>query len=389
MKISSNPIRSLSIGIAIALAIPALAAAEDPRHPQKGYQQQSAAQTSKAPKHTMTGIREREGQSATDARREGIIWTTFATNPNLRESGVEVEVRQGTAILSGTVESRVERDLAEELARNVSGINRVDNRLEIDAEHRPIARRAPVDAGDRRAERDFGTVVSDATTTAQVKSKLLWNANTSGLDINVDTWHGHVTLSGTVDDEAEKQLAERLARNTGNVVAVENQLRVDPTATVARRDGTARTMTDARTDARPLDRRDDRIFAADQDQRPATVRRDDRDDEELARLRREQDRLAAEQPRRTAERDSDQPVNDAWITTKVKSTLLFSRNVDGMDVEVETRNGVVNLTGTVESSAMRQAAIDLARDIRGVRDVNANALQVSTGRAVAATEDDD
>src|SRR5690606_15875348 len=38
--------------------------------------------------------------------------------------------------------------------------------------------------------------------------------------------------------------------------------------------------------------------------------------------------------------DSDQPINDTWITTKVKSSLLADSDVAGLDVSVETVNGV-------------------------------------------------
>jgi hyperosmotically inducible periplasmic protein len=418
MKSNSNPIRSISLGIALALAIPAIAAAEDPRDPQKtgyqdkqktGYQDKATTRTSMQADRSMqsrqhmVGIKDRQGQSASDARREGIIWTTFATNPNLREAGIEVEVRNGTAILTGTVESRVEHDLAEEIANNVNGINRVDNQLDIDANFRPIARttvgseagvRDRDRTGDRRGERDFGTAVSDATTTAQVKSKLLWNSNTSGMDINVDTWNGHVTLRGTVESEASKQLAERLAQDTGNVVAVNNQLQVDRSGAMARRDDTTRTMTDTRDDRVFVDR-DERSVAGTRtrdDERRLQSEREltDREQERMAESRRDDARLATTpEPRADDRRDSEQPVNDAWITTKVKSTLLFSRNVDGMDVDVETRNGVVRLSGRVDSNAARQSAIALARDIRGVRNVDASGLSVAPERAVAATDDDD
>ncbi|HET7370822.1 MAG TPA: BON domain-containing protein [Gammaproteobacteria bacterium] len=70
------------------------------------------------------------------------------------------------------------------------------------------------------------TAVSDTAITAAVKSKLLANSSTSGMDIHVETNHGVVTLSGTVTAEAEKSLAERIARNTNGVTDVTNNLEV-------------------------------------------------------------------------------------------------------------------------------------------------------------------
>ena len=78
------------------------------------------------------------------------------------------------------------------------------------------------------------------------------------------------------------------------------------------------------------------------------------------------------------DRDSDQPVNDTWITTKVKSSLLADSDVAGLDVSVETVNGVVNLSGDVDSQAQANRAAEIARDIEGVTNVESSNLRVST-----------
>jgi osmotically-inducible protein OsmY len=57
-----------------------------------------------------------------------------------------------------------------------------------------------------------------------VKTKLLNNPNTGGLQIDVDTRGDVVTLSGEVGSAEESALAEGLARNTGDVKDVRNQL---------------------------------------------------------------------------------------------------------------------------------------------------------------------
>jgi len=71
-----------------------------------------------------------------------------------------------------------------------------------------------------------------------------------------------------------------------------------------------------------------------------------------------------------------QDISDTWITTKVKSTLLYSTNVHGRDISVTTTDGVVSLTGTLNSGAERELAIELAGSIRGVKEVDATALEV-------------
>ena len=69
--------------------------------------------------------------------------------------------------------------------------------------------------------------------------------------------------------------------------------------------------------------------------------------------------------------------SDTWITTKVKSALLAEDATPGMDIEVETNNGVVSLSGTVATEAEREMAIDKAKSIEGVREVSADGLKTT------------
>ena len=76
------------------------------------------------------------------------------------------------------------------------------------------------------------------------------------------------------------------------------------------------------------------------------------------------------------DRDSDQPVNDTWITTKVKSSLLADSDVAGTEVDVETINGVVHLSGYVDDQRQIDRAVEIARDIEGVTSVESSGLQL-------------
>ena len=75
--------------------------------------------------------------------------------------------------------------------------------------------------------------------------------------------------------------------------------------------------------------------------------------------------------------DAGQAISDVWITSKVKSSFIYSRNLDGLDISVTTKDGQVSLGGSVSSSAQKQLAVETARNIRGVRGVNADALKVA------------
>lgn len=78
--------------------------------------------------------------------------------------------------------------------------------------------------------REFGHGVageaSDTTITTKVKAKMAANTGLSSFHIHVTTMNGVVTLTGTVDTEATRNLAEHVAANTGGVVRVVNDLQV-------------------------------------------------------------------------------------------------------------------------------------------------------------------
>jgi len=59
-------------------------------------------------------------------------------------------------------------------------------------------------------------------------------------------------------------------------------------------------------------------------------------------------------------------VDDAWITTKVKSEMVADKDVKAHKIDVDTKNGVVTLTGTVESWQEANKATDIARSVKGV-----------------------
>ncbi|MBQ0742512.1 MAG: BON domain-containing protein, partial [Pseudomonas sp.] len=218
-----------------------------------------------------------------EARQEGSVVTAIALNRHLNPFKIDVEVENGTAVLTGEVESDVDRDLAEQVAMSVDGVQKVDNQLTVD-----------VDAErNEHNDKSMSQRFDNATTTASVKSRLLWNSNTEGLDINVTTMNGVVTLEGTAQSEEAKELAERLAANTDGVRDVENNITVNANAT------------------------------------------------------------AAAKAQNTAD-EAGEAISDAWITSKVKSTFLFSSNLDGLDITVETENGQVTLSGTVDSAAEKE-----------------------------------
>lgn len=249
-----------------------------------------------------------QGQDISEARQETQIRTTYSLNSNLRVNDLQVSVDEGKATLTGTVEDDVSKELAHEIAHGVVGIDSVDNQIKVDSEYAPPAQTSE--------DRSFGELVDDASITATVKSKLLWSSNTEGLEMDVDTTRGKVTLSGDAESEEAKMRATTMAENTRGVVSVDNRLVVDSTKS-----------------ARAVAKND-------------------------------------------SERNNSTDVSDGWITTKVTSTFMYSANVESDKIEVSTDKGIVTLTGKVDSDSEREEAIELAGNIRGVKSVNAQGLTI-------------
>src|SRR5688500_6841946 len=60
---------------------------------------------------------------------------------------------------------------------------------------------------------------------------------------------------------------------------------------------------------------------------------------------------------------------DAGITTNVKTKMAADDTVKAYQIDVDTANGVVTLSGAVENTAAKEQAIRIARGTDGVRDV--------------------
>lgn len=83
--------------------------------------------------------------------------------------------------------------------------------------------------------------------------------------------------------------------------------------------------------------------------------------------------------------DSSQPAKDAFITGKLEATYLFNRHLSGSSIKTETMNGVVHLTGTVDSDIDRDLAAQIAKGAQGVTSVK-NDLVVKSGSSQASTK---
>lgn len=184
-------------------------------------------------------------------------------------------------------------------------------------------------AAHESAERSAGQVIDDATITASIKAKLLEDDRTEGFDINVDTVKGRVTLRGGADTSTDRIAAADIARGTEGVVAVDNEITIAAAGTEARQ-------------------------AANQATASGEVRE------------------AAEE---AAEEAGDE-MSDAWITSKIKASLVADTDIAGLSIKVETEDKTVRLVGDVPTDAVRAEAVRIAEGTKGVVKVDATRLLV-------------
>jgi hyperosmotically inducible protein len=76
--------------------------------------------------------------------------------------------------------------------------------------------------------------------------------------------------------------------------------------------------------------------------------------------------------------------SDSGITTSVKSKLIADDMVKARNLNVDTRDRVVTISGEVQSPMEEARAIDLARNTKGVADVVDKMAVVSSGEPGAA-----
>jgi hyperosmotically inducible periplasmic protein len=150
-------------------------------------------------------------------------------------------------------------------------------------------------------------------------------------DLKVSVTNGVATLTGTVPTEADRRKATQLATIPG-ISRVENQLLVDLAATK----GTSGTL------------------------------------KSTAKEGAEKTKEGAE---KVGEKTKDglsktgEVITDSWITTRVHSKYVGEDLLKGSDINVDTKDHVVTLKGTVMSAAGRARAVEQAKEVEGVKRV--------------------
>lgn len=165
---------------------------------------------------------------------------------------------------------------------------------------------------------------SDDWIATKIRGALFARANVSFSDTKVNVVNGAVLLTGTADSVAQKELTEAYVKDIEGVRSVNNQLQV-----VEKADRVA-VNTDMRHNA--------------ENRRAVSTNGETMGDK----------------------------IDDASITAQIKYELLSHRSTSALKTKVNTINGKVVISGDAQSDAEKDLVTKLAKNVRGVVDVDNN-----------------
>ncbi len=201
---------------------------------------------------------------------------------------------------------------------------------------------------------------TDAGVTTAIKSKMAADDAVKAYQIDVTTNDHVVTLSGQVETTAAKEQAVQIARGTDGVRDVVDHLTVSATMPTTG-------FGDGREDFTIDDRAREEAREAGDAARHGIDKAEDAAERGFDKAR-DAAGHGAEKAGNAAD-NAGAAVKDAAITSAVKAKLLADDTVKGLNIDVDTSNGVVTLNGTTHSRTEALQAIRLARGTDGVKNV--------------------
>lgn len=236
----------------------------------------------------------------------------------------------------------------------------------------------------------------DAAITSRVETTFLLNEHLSMLNIKTDTKDGVVTLTGTVREESQRQLAEDLARQAKNVKDVKNNLVVVPGKVGEKeRRSFRQKMNDRGVEAAVRSRllyhrqfKGLRINAESVNNVvtlygvvPTEALRDAAGKIAMeTKGVNEVINMIVVRPKEEAStgKKIKRTFSDEWLESRVEAAIVFNKALSIREIDVEVDDGVCILTGVVNSEEEKDAAAKIAESIAGI-DAVRNEIAVRPG----------
>ncbi len=215
---------------------------------------------------------------------------------------------------------------------------------------------------------------TDERIEATAKKSYVFKTYLKDDSVKVVSKNGLVTLTGTVQSEANKTLAQDTVEGLPGVTAVDNRLKIKGESHVERSDGWLstkvkssllfhRSVSATKTEVTVRDGIVTlRGEAANQAQKELTTEYA-KDIEGVKEVRNEMTVAATEA--RPAETLGEK-IDDASITAQVKASLFSHRSTSALKTKVETVNGVVTVSGIAKNAAEKDLVTKLVADVKGV-----------------------
>ena len=128
------------------------------------------------------------------------------------EDQVTVKVQDGIVTLAGTVQDKDDKALAVDTVENLPGVKAVKNEIKVEPKY---------------------PEKSDGWMALKIRGRLLMKANVSATATTVAVKDGVVTLGGTADNQAQKELTGLYAKDIDGVQSVNNEIVVTPPTATA------------------------------------------------------------------------------------------------------------------------------------------------------------
>ena len=191
--------------------------------------------------------------------------------------------------------------------------------------------------------------IKDGWLVMKIHSDLVDEDVLSGSNIDVDVKNGVVTLQGTVPSEAGRVRAIAEARKTEGVKNVIDQLRIAP----------------AMHDNGKMDHAQDKMAKTADKAGDKMAKTADKAEDKMDKAG---DKTAS------AAKKTGRAIDDGWIKSKIYAQYLADWNtvLNDSDIDVDVKNNMVTLNGTVKSAAAKAKAVSIAKATDGVKGVTDN-----------------
>lgn len=224
----------------------------------------------------------------------------------------------------------------------------------------------------------YAASVSDEKIESSFKNTYVYKKYLKDDAVKIEAKNGDVTLTGTVDGEPHKVLAQETAASITGVSRVNNQLATKAEVATENADmWIGRKLKLSLLFHRNVNASNTTIEvkhgivtltgeASSMAQKDLTAEYA-KDIEGVKGVRNRMKMAASPE---VTERTAEEKMDDASITAQVKTALWTHRSTSPMKIKAETRNGEVTMTGIAKNSAEKSMVTKLITDIRGVTSVN-------------------